>query len=377
MLLFCSGSLIAQKPKKEKVSYKYLKKPLQKLDLGIKNYTVVSEVVWEDEEKAKLADYEAEVIKADEDYNAEMEAYNNKKTGSKILERALLGKSDGGKPKKRIVNRPYLRPTLDKSYISSQIKLNGFERGTSNAVKVRIILQNAEIGALREISSGTDKSSYRIEATTRQPISYEVIDPSGTVIYTEVVNSTNDPKIIKSKEFSSIKELNSYRNGLGWTTHLESETTNLINKNLAHVNVSLNNQFGFSEITRLTILYNAEGKKFDYKLQLTAAIKARRAYENYLVDEADASEKFKECIEIWKKELEESKPDNKKSRINGAVTQALYCNLADAYITIGEYRKAADCLDELDLMVNGGKKKFEKRAELIRLFYRDEKKRNS
>jgi len=377
MLFLFGYAAEAQKPKKEKVSYKYLKKPLQKLDESIKTYNVVSEVVWEKEEKAKLALYEAEIVRANEDYDAEMETYNNKKTGNKIVERALLGKENGGKPIKRHVPRPYIRPILDKSYISSQVNLNGFERGTSNDLTIKIILQNAEIGAPREIASRSEPIKYHFEATIRQPISYEVIDASGNVIYTEVVNNTNAPKIVKSKEYTAGSAWDSYKRGSGWTTYLESQTTDQINRNMRQVNISLNNQFGFSEITRLAIVYNAESKKFDYKAQLTAAIKAKRAYENYLVDKENASEKFNECIEIWKKELEESNPDNKKARINGAVTQALYCNIAEAYITIGEYSKAADYLDELDLMVNGGKKKFEKRAELIRHFYKDEKKRNT
>lgn len=366
------SSIQAQKAKKERVGYKYLRKPLQDLDESIKNYTVVSEVEWAAEEMAKEKAYQDDLIKADEEYEAATTAYNNKKTGSKILEAALLNQK---KPVKRVVTKPYIRPIPTATEISSQISLDGYNRGTTDNVTIKVILQQSTIGVPEQKKKvKSEVTYYYYEASVTQPISYEMIDASGNVFYTETVASTTTPRTVTSKEYKAA-EWATFKN-TGWQPYYEGQINSVTRGSLSQAKSAINNQFGFSKISRTAEVYTGAHKKHNYDSQVLAAKKAQRAYENLLGDREGSIEKLSEAIAIWVKELKDSKPNDKKARINGQITQSLYCNLTEAYITIGDYSKAEDFLDKLDIMGDGGKKKFERQAEWLRKFMKDERNRN-
>ena len=111
-------SLSARKTDKETVTYKYLRKPLEKLDASIKNYSVEVEVTWKDREQQKQKDYETELAKAEEEYKQALKEYNNKSTGSKLAEKALLGEE---KPTKRHVDMPTLIPQPEIDILGSRM----------------------------------------------------------------------------------------------------------------------------------------------------------------------------------------------------------------------------------------------------------------
>ena len=104
-LLLCFAlSANAQKSKYESVTYTYLRNPIERLDATIENYEVQMEVAWIEKEKQKQLDYEMELEIAEQEYNAALEEYNTKSTGSKLAEKVLLG---DGKPTKRMLNHQY------------------------------------------------------------------------------------------------------------------------------------------------------------------------------------------------------------------------------------------------------------------------------
>ena len=117
------------------------------------------------------------------------------------------------------------------------------------------------------------------------------------------------------------------------------------------------------------------GKNYTYETHLLALRKAQRAYEVLFTDRNEAVAKLKEAIEIWKKELEESNPADKKSRINGEISQALIINIAGAEALIGDYESAIDHCDKIDLMADA-KRKYTKEVEDLRELVKDEKLRN-
>jgi hypothetical protein len=119
------ASLTAQNIKDEKVSYQYVKLPSNPIAPKPANYTAVLVSTAAAENARLLANYEAEKIQAETDYQRElaeydkrvkaaedqyakdMEAYNSKSTAAKIVERQLL--NENSKPVKQYVAVPSKR----------------------------------------------------------------------------------------------------------------------------------------------------------------------------------------------------------------------------------------------------------------------------
>lgn len=364
--------MYAQNVDKEKVSYNYLRNPLEKLDASVKNYYVEVEVSWIEKEKQKENDYQAELAKAEEEYNIAIEEYSSKSVGSKLAERVVLGDS---KPVKRYVEKPSFIPQPDIPGIISSISLDGFAQGNDNAVLIKIVYHDVYVGAPVDKDIKKNETNYKIRtATIKQPVEYSLIKQDGTVVYNERIESYDNDFIIKSNEIKEGDEWNKFIKN-EWNEYLRSQLMNYYKKISVDINSSLNNRFGYSKINRTTTLFMGSGKNYTYETHLLALRKAQRAYEELFIDRNEAVSKLKESIEIWEKELEESSPTDKKARINGDISQALIINIVEAKTLIGEYNGAIDFCDKIDLMADA-KKKYTREVETLRKFIKDEKQRN-
>lgn len=367
-----SMCIYAQNVDKEKISFNYLRNPLERLDNSLKNYTIDVKVSWSEKEKQKEMDYRAELEKAEEEYNAALEKYNSKSFGSKLAEKALLGDN---KPVKRHVEKPSFIPQPDIPSIALSISLDGFGQGSDNAVVIKVVYHDIYVGSPVDKEIVKDETGYRVRTTTiKQPVEYSLITPDGKVVYNEVIESSGNDFIIKSKELKAGDEWNKFVRD-EWDEYLRSQLMGYYKRISLDISNSLNNRFGYSKVERTTTLFMGSGKNYAYETHLLALRKAQRAYEVLFTDRNEAATKLKEAIEIWEKELEESNPADKKSRINAEISQALIINIAEAEALIGAYESAIDHCDKIDLMADA-KRKYTKEVEDLREFIKDEKQRN-
>ncbi len=367
-----SMCIYAQNIDKEKITFNYLRNPLERLDSSLKNYIIEVEVSWSEKEKQKEIDYQAELARAEEEYNAALEKYNSKSFGSKLAEKALLGDN---KPVKRMVEKPYIIPQPDIPSIVSSISLDGFGQGNDNAVIIKVVYHDIYVGTPVDKEIVKDEAAYRVRTTTiKQPVEYSLITPDGKVVYNEVIEYSANDFTIKSKEIKAGDEWNKFVRD-EWDEYLRSQLMGYYRRICLDISNSLNNRFGYSKVERTTTLFMGSGKNYTYETHLLALRKAQRAYEVLFTDRNEAVAKLKEAIEIWKKELEESNPADKKSRINGEISQALIINIAGAEALIGDYESAIDHCDKIDLMADA-KRKYTKEVEDLRELVKDEKLRN-
>jgi hypothetical protein len=137
----------------------------------------------------------------------------------------------------------------------------------------------------------------------------------------------------------------------------------------------LNNQHGYAKTNRAADLYDVTSKKLDFS-------SINKAYESafeglmLLYESANptrAKEKLAAATALWEKELSESNIKDKKARINADVTLALLFNLAEANTWLGNFNRAEECLNKLNLMDLN--KKERGRLEEERAFFKDMKER--
>ena len=208
----------------------------------------------------------------------------------------------------------------------------------------------------------------------KQPVSYTITTPEGKVIESKTITSTekefeisND---IKQPTKNIMEEINKE-----WDSYFMSAMNNFYIDVAKKISNEINHKYGYCKINRRTSIFMGKGRKHDYTKHLMALKKAQRAYENLFTERNTSLENLKAAVQIWETELKESKPKNKKAKINGKVTPALMCNLIEAKTILGDYTIAVDYCDRLDIMpkVQG---KYIRFAENMRKFIKDEKLRN-
>ena len=131
----------AQNVQRETMSVEYISRPSEPLPAGVTTYNVVVNQSYRDQFEAEFQQWEIDTQLAQETYAAEMEAYNSKGTGAKILERALL---DEKKPQLVLPRKPVATERIfEPGIISSKIDMQGMTRIEGGAV-VTIEILNYE-----------------------------------------------------------------------------------------------------------------------------------------------------------------------------------------------------------------------------------------
>ena len=113
----------AQNIQRETMQVEYISRPSEPLPGAISNYDVVVSQVYKDIYADELAQWEIDTKMAQENYDKEMEAYNSKGTGAKLLERALL---DEKKPSLIMPTKPVRTEKIfEANIVGSKINLEG------------------------------------------------------------------------------------------------------------------------------------------------------------------------------------------------------------------------------------------------------------
>lgn len=376
LALFIVVGAFSQKTDKETISYYYQRNPLVYLDPSVTNYQVEVEVTWAEEQNRKLEAYEAEKAEAEQDYQEALAKYNSRDTKSKIAEGVAGALLDvNTKPVKRHVAKPVTYPLPDSGQIVASVKLDGFKSDFDNAVSIQIVYHQIEVGQPTKSERVKDEVTYKSQKViVKQPVEYSVISPDGEVLLNQMLAYSEKGFTVSSGDKKAGKEWNDYL-AHNWKKQLNSSIAKY-HKDLAkRICDDVNYQYGYCKVKKDSRLYMGKGKKFTYESHMLALRKAQRAYES-LFNERDASvEAITEAIGIWEQELEEAKPTDKKARISAEVTQALYVNIIEASILIGDYDKAMDYCDKMDIFPDA-KRKYANNAEDLRKFLKDEKSRN-
>lgn len=372
ILTLLGTPLIAQKATKDMVPFKYLRNPLQKFDASIRSYNVEAIIPWKEAEKQKEIEYNKELDKAEKEYEEALYKFENRSAGTVIAEALTDNKATA--PTKRSVAKPIYRFVPENSSITSSVSLDGFKKATSNNITIIVTLEdNGVVTPKKNVKDKEGVNYYSYQASIKQVLSYEVKDESGSVVYSSTVEASNKAKALKSKEYKGVA-WHVYKNEQ-WPAYLKAQKKALIEKNVGELVKELNFRFGYSNVKTYAKVFSGKGKKFNYDKHVLAATKAKRAYENILLNKEEAVSKFNDAITIWKAEITELDASDKKARINNEIAQALYCNIIEAYITMGEYKIAEETIDTLAVM-SDLKKRFKNYSQTLNKFLLDEKKRN-
>lgn len=397
------SSAFAQKTEDKNHSFEYIRLPLKPLDKSIVNYQAQVTTSYAEEEAAKKAEYEKKLQEAEEDYkkdlelydeqvkeandiyNMEMEAYNEKSTGKKILEKSLLEES---KPQLRLPQKPLkkhvVKPDFRKEYntellSSTYLKLEGYTRAEGNAVQITVTLHgfdntepDIKVNRKNHMSNGQSVTveTYYYSFDYRHPMTIEVEVPGKGMIYSESIADFSKYKTEKTPEYKTRAEL---RNKHNISDILEKTEVKILEENMKAVNEHLNSLFGYSVKKRQTVVFNVVPKKYTYDEYQKAFELALFGYNNVKSDKSAAKEKIQQAIDIWTGALKESTPSDKKSRVNNDVTVATYLNLTEAYIWLDEYEKAEESI--LKLTSLDPSRKERKHSESLTEILKEQKER--
>lgn len=301
----------------------------------------------------RVANYDSEVALAQENFRLETEAFDK----LNALEKLAL---EEGRPKLRMPSKPgpfvapaepkYIEPNTATSIVfkpgilaDTYLKLEGFEKGTANALVGKVEMEAFDAGqperkesSKRVYNSTTkqyvDQKTYSYETAVRRPTRL-TLEFNGQTIYNEIFGGTG--------EYTTVATPNSPN-----MYQMEKDNVSDI---LTKINVFINEQHGFVKVPS-TLTIRAPKNKGDYDDLEKAGKLAKRGINP--MGSSDGKAELTEAIAIWTAALGESNLNDKKARIDNDVTQTLYQNLIEAAIFKEDFIKAQDyliLLGEMDL----------------------------
>jgi hypothetical protein len=395
--LFISALTFAQSVKGEEITFTYVKLPSNPVTPKPTNYMSYVTASYEAENQKLLAQYEADKTQAeadyqremaelpnkqkaaDEKYEREMKAWNEKSTASKIIESKVL--NENNRPVKDYVPQPYRRtvsaPAIKTAYdynslASTYLHIDGFEKGSNNAMIFTVSLQGfestaprvvsevkKEVSRVNNVSTTTDVTYYHLEFTYRHPMSFRVSNANNMEIY-----AASPAEFTEFKTYKGPATKTSPSTDI--TAMLKTMEDKILQDNLTAINHMVNDRIGFEKTDRKTEIYFVKSKNESHNDILDAYNAATLGFKLFGTSEEQGTLKLNEAINLWKTALLESEIDNKKARIDKDITIALYYNLLEAYFILRNTTDADTILTTMGRMdlSNRDKKDLEKYNEL-------------
>lgn len=364
----------AQNVQRESVQVEYISRPSEPLPAGVTTYNVVVNQSYRDQFESELQQWEIDTQLAQETYAAEMEAYNAKGTGAKILERALL---DEKKPQLVLPRKPVaMERIFEPGIISSKIDMQGMTRtegGATVTIEIQYFEGSAPEDGQQEIKDKEGNVSYKYYRTMkyRQPVRVTLQLPDGSIAIDEVLTSSEDFTTYTSDKYTSKSALNKAWNQTSVNNRLSQRS---VEAGCIAINSILNDRFCFSKKTRPMTIYHAKTKKkVDYTDLNNAALDMKMAMEKYIDRPEEAAEGIRACVAVWERVLTEADFENKKARINRKMAGLLYLNLINANIWLEDYDRVDALFDEMRRLDT--KKSAEGTADGLDTFSEDQRRR--
>jgi len=364
----------AQNVKRESVQVEYISRPSEPLPAGVTTYNVVVNQSYRDQFEAELQQWEIDTQLAQETYAADMEAYNAKGTGAKILERALL---DEKKPQLVLPRKPVATERIfEPGIISSKIDMQGMTRtegGATVTIEIQYFEGSAPEDGQQEIKDKEGNVSYKYYRSMkyRQPVRVTLQLSDGSIAIDEVLTSSEDFTTYTSDKYTSKSALNKAWNQTAVNSRLSQMR---VQAGCIAINSILNDRFCFSKKTRPMTIYHAKTKKkVDYTDLNNAALDMKMAMEKYIDRPEEAAEGIRACVAVWERVLTEADFENKKARINRKMAGLLYLNLINANIWLEDYDRVDALFDEMRRLDT--KKSAEGTADGLDTFSEDQRRR--
>lgn len=364
----------AQNVKRESVQVEYISRPSEPLPAGVTTYNVVVNQSYRDQFEAELQQWEIDTQLAQETYAADMEAYNAKGTGAKILERALL---DEKKPQLVLPRKPVATERIfEPGIISSKIDMQGMTRtegGATVTIEIQYFEGSAPEDGQQEIKDKEGNVSYKYYRSMkyRQPVRVTLQLSDGSIAIDEVLTSSEDFTTYTSDKYTSKSALNKAWNQTSVNNRLSQRS---VEAGCIAINSILNDRFCFSKKTRPMTIYHAKTKKkVDYTDLNNAALDMKMAMEKYIDRPEEAAEGIRACVAVWERVLTEADFENKKARINRKMAGLLYLNLINANIWLEDYDRVDALFDEMRRLDT--KKSAEGTADGLDTFSEDQRRR--
>lgn len=368
------GTVNAQNVQRESVQVEYISRPSEPLPAGVTTYNVVVNQSYRDQFESELQQWEIDTQLAQETYAAEMEAYNAKGTGAKILERALL---DEKKPQLVLPRKPVATERIfEPGIISSKIDMQGMTRtegGATVTIEIQYFEGSAPEDGQQEIKDKEGNVSYKYYRTMkyRQPVRVTLQLPDGSIAIDEVLTSSEDFTTYTSDKYTSKSALNKAWNQTSVNNRLSQRS---VEAGCIAINSILNDRFCFSKKTRPMTIYHAKTKKkVDYTDLNNAALDMKMAMEKYIDRPEEAAEGIRACVAVWERVLTEADFENRKARINRKMAGLLYLNLINANIWLEDYDRVDALFDEMRRLDT--KKSAEGTADGLDTFSEDQRRR--
>ena len=383
----------AQSVKGEKLTYTYVKLPTNPVQPKPTAYIASVVAAYEAENQNLLAQFEADKAQAEADYQRdladlpnkqkaaddkferEMKAWDEKSTASKIIEKQVLNENNRPvkdyipQPYRRTIAMPIMKTTYDyNSLASTYLFIDGLQKSAANALNYTVTLQGFEstpakiISEVKKeitrkdgVSTSKDVTYYHIEFTYRHPMSFRVSNAMNQEIYAAAPAEFTEYKLYKGAATKT-------RPSMDVSAVVKSMEDKCLQENLKAINHMVNDRIGFERTDETFELYYVKSKNESHNDILDAKNAATLGFKMLGTNEAQGKAELDKAIVVWKKALEESEIDNKKARINKDVTIAIYFNLLEAYFALRNTTEADAILQTMGRMDISNRDKKQREA---------------
>jgi hypothetical protein len=362
-LLFLLPALgFTQVMQDQKAVVKYTQLPAVKINDGSKMYAVVVETPFLQKNQDSLAMYELtkqnyfkEVEAAleswrmqnsggDRTYWAQMAAYENQvNAGTPGAVMPTLTPAASFVFSKPYPKKPFLLKEVNGPSVMSGIKIDGFSQSPDAPVKITLTWNGFERGTIKENKTGTGPTTkYKFEIQYRHRVNIKIDVPGKGLVVNEAIAETEGFRQFTSSEFKTKADFK-----LWWmdneASFWEQRQNEIVMQHVATINNYLNEKVGYPKKQYgLEIHTVKKSKDYDYTDLLNAWTAAQDGFlkVEYPDKDAEVKQKLQQAVDIWNKALLESNVNDKKTRIDREVTAAIYVNLAQAYLWMGDYVNA-------------------------------------
>ena len=373
--------ILAQSVKGEQLTYTYVKLPTNPVQPKPTAYMASVVAAYEAENQRLLAQYEADKLQAEADYQRdladlpnkqkaaddkferEMKAWDEKSTASKIIEKQVLNENNRpvkdyvAQPYRRTIAMPIMKTTYDyNSLASTYLFIDGLQKSAANALNYTVTLQGfeatpakiisevkKEVSRKDGVSTSIDVTYYHIEFTYRHPMSFRVTNAMNQEIYAAAPAEFTEFKLYKGAATKT-------QPSMDVSAVVKSMEDKCLQENLKAINHMVNDRIGFERTNETFELYYVKSKNESHNDILDAFNTATLGFKMLATNEAQGKTELDKAIDIWKKALEESDLENKKARIDKDVTIAIYVNLLEAYFALRNTNEADFILQTLGRM---------------------------
>ncbi|ARS35992.1 tetratricopeptide repeat protein [Pontibacter actiniarum] len=377
-----SGIVVAQDINLEKVSFNYMRLPLQPLPKEAKTFSGKVEIAYKEEvEAAKEArQQEVEDIKATA--AAEKAEYKQKSLGAKAFSKIIL---DEGKPKGPVIGKdPYVAKIHDgNSLANSYVQIPSYTRQDADAdVQVTVLLHGFSVvdvvpqtreSMIKKDGKDITTTYYYYEVSYNHPITLRVQNKDGQVLYESPIEALSELTVAKTGEYKTQDGLEKHW-AINQNNFLRGLDDAIILKNMNIVKEELASQYGYNPMLRATTVLNIKDKKVSYDDFNQAFESATTGYSKLANQEkkAEAVAELEKALELWNNALKEADPKNKKARVDAKVAAATHLNCAEAYMWLNNFEEAEKHLNKIKML---DVSKYENLAKELQVVLADQKSR--